>query len=366
MSEIKAKSSSKKIEEVKNEENEFKPRYPLYFLFVAIIVAAVIVAEIFTNMTVEDITLASVSYVETGAPDYTVTYNDNPVLIDKYITSGKTYMAQYIDTINAKFNYQVNYTDKVSGGYSYYVTAKLVAYTPGDVSDDLWVKDYILSDKESVDFVQEKGYLITKDIDIDFRKYLEDYNQFRNSSAVSSQALLFVEFHIQNDGRYNGVDDFKYNSVMSIEVPLGEATFKINTSKKLSSGENVISNIVSNDDDKLFKVVVSSLCWILAALVAVILIVVYRNDTRRESAYRRKLKKIINTYDSIIVNVQELPKLDKLSVVNVTSFEELVDAQNEVRLPINYVEDKRRKCAKFVLVRNNLAWVYTLKEKDLK
>ena len=70
--------------------------------------------------------------------------------------------------------------------------------------------------------------------------------------------------------------------------------------------------------------------------------------------------------DNILVSVKTLPETKGLNVVNVTSFDELVDAQSEVRLPINYKEDSKKKTTKFILIRNDMAWVYTLKEGDLE
>lgn len=105
--------------------------------------------------------------------------------------------------------------------------------------------------------------------------------------------------------------------------------------------------------------------WTMIIITSLLLVFTYRRDLKSVSLYERTLKKILSTYDSIIVNVEKLPSLSDLSVVDVTSFEELVDAQGEVRLPINFKEDKKKRIAKFVLVRNNLAWVYTLKEVDL-
>ena len=126
--------------------------------------------------------------------------------------------------------------------------------------------------------------------------------------------------------------------------------------------EQKIVNLEDNQADRIFTKIIAGLCWLFAVLLSAILFIVYRTNVNKESLYSRKLKKILNTYDSIIVNVETLPKTSDLSVVNVTTFEELVDAQMEVRLPINFKEDTKKHIAKFVLVRNNLAWIYTLEE----
>lgn len=359
---VKTSKKTKRIRKVK-EEVEYKPRFSLYLTFAVVIILLVMIAHTFDNKNVEDTLLASITYVPSGDVSYKVTYIDNPILDEKVIDKNKTYISQYTDKVNASFDYRINYTDKVSGSYSYYVKAKLIAYTPGDETDDLWTKEYVLSDVETVDFNDDFDYYIDKDIDIDFQKYVDDYNLFKISSTVSSNAKLVVELIVNNSSEYSGVDDIQFESSLLLSIPIGEPTYKIDAISKIGKSKT-ISNIEKNDTERLFIKIISYLCFGLAAVVLAILILIIKNDKKVESEFRRKIKKIISTYDSILVNVEQLPVLTDYSVVNVTSFEELVDAQNEVRLPINYKEDKKRRTVKFVLVRDNLAWVYTLKESD--
>ena len=72
------------------------------------------------------------------------------------------------------------------------------------------------------------------------------------------------------------------------------------------------------------------------------------------------LRKILSSYDSIIVNVSNVPSLDDLKIIEVNSFNELIDAHSEVRMPINYCEEVENYKSVFVLVSNNIAWIYTL------
>ena len=67
------------------------------------------------------------------------------------------------------------------------------------------------------------------------------------------------------------------------------------------------------------------------------------------------------TYDEIIVNVSKIPNLEKLNVINVSKFEELLDAHGEIRLPINYCDSKEGGV--FTLINENIAYCYTLKKK---
>ena len=55
-----------------------------------------------------------------------------------------------------------------------------------------------------------------------------------------------------------------------------------------------------------------------------------------------------------------MPDLDEKKIINVNSFDELVDAQNEVRMPINFIELERNELSKFILISDSIIWIYTL------
>lgn len=225
-----------------------------------------------------------------------------------------------------------------------------------------WSPEYDLTDKETIDFTKQGNYYISKNITIDYENYLNEYNEYKNKSAIATSAKLIVKFVVKNDGDYPGLSSIAHDANLIMEIPLSEQSFNISLSNTIKSEEQKFVNLEDNQADRIFTKIIAGLCWLFAVLLSATLFVVYRTNLSKESLYSRKLKKILNTYDSIIVNVETLPKTNDLSVVNVTTFEELVDAQMEVRLPINFKEDTKKHIAKFVLVRNNLAWIYTLEE----
>lgn len=337
-----------------------------YILFAIAIVVTIILAEYFTTKKVDDIVLSQLNYFETASTDFKVFYKDVAFKDkDYYVCDNNhqdTCVTQFVDEIKATFNYYNSYSEDIDGTYSYYVKATLKVFEPGKEENVYWSPEYDLTDKETVDFNKKGNYRISKDITIDYEKYLEEYNKYKSKSAISTNAKLIVKFIVKNDGEYPGLNSIAHDANLVMEIPLSEQAFNISLSNSIKSEEQKIVNLEDNQADRIFTKIIAGLCWLFVVLLSAILFIVYRTNVNKESLYSRKLKKILNTYDSIIVNVESLPKTNDLSVVNVTTFEELVDAQMEVRLPINFKEDTKKHIAKFVLVRNNLAWVYTLEE----
>lgn len=102
---------------------------------------------------------------------------------------------------------------------------------------------------------------------------------------------------------------------------------------------------------------------ILTATVAVIIVayaVIYYNESKDNySIYRNKLRRVINTYDSILVKSEKLPELADHSIIRVASMEDLVYAQMVIKKPIYFYEEE--KSCSFVLIDDKEICVYILK-----
>ncbi len=81
-----------------------------------------------------------------------------------------------------------------------------------------------------------------------------------------------------------------------------------------------------------------------------------------ESLYKRKLKNILKTYDSILIYLNDDYKLSDENIMFVKSFDSLVVAQDEVSRPIMYLRED--KSSVFMLEDDNNLLVYILKMDD--
>ena len=87
---------------------------------------------------------------------------------------------------------------------------------------------------------------------------------------------------------------------------------------------------------------------------------IYGNDPVK--VYESIVKRILNTYDSILVQSNKVPSLEGRNVVNVEKMEDLVDAQLELRKPICYL--KQTESCSFILLDEKEAYVYIEKLND--
>lgn len=80
------------------------------------------------------------------------------------------------------------------------------------------------------------------------------------------------------------------------------------------------------------------------------------SERNPEQAYESKIKGIINTFDSILVKSNTVPKLLGRNIIFVEEIEDLVDAQLEIRKPICYY--KQTESCSFILLDDKEAYVY--------
>ena len=105
---------------------------------------------------------------------------------------------------------------------------------------------------------------------------------------------------------------------------------------------------------------------VLILAIAVVLVIMGINlihvGSSPEKMYEANVKDILVTFDSILIQNNEVPKIDGRNVIIVESIDDLVDAQLEIRKPICYFK-QTESCA-FVLLDDKEAYVYVEKLND--
>lgn len=103
---------------------------------------------------------------------------------------------------------------------------------------------------------------------------------------------------------------------------------------------------------------------ILSGVLCVILVFLLAKELNRssqtdESRYEGQVNRLIKTYNPILVNTNTFPNLSGKSVMPVAQFDDLVNAQAEVRKPIYYVKGKDSTA--FYLLNDEMFLIYYVK-----
>lgn len=333
----------------------------LQFLFVfGIVLFSLMDIYLYKNGYFEEKKI-TLNYKESGPDvDYKVYLKDNDFFDKKYLTKAdnKTFITSLIDYINVEYNYVIQFDNKVSGKYRYYVVATLEA-NKNNGESNYWSKDYRIIDEKSVDVKDTTQYVIHNNVDVDYNKYNGILSSFKKTLNLnSSSGVLKVYLVVNSELESNDIKAPIESKLLLIKLPLTELTIDASVDESsISNDVQTISKVIDSNRLQIMKSI--GYIYIGAIVVCIILLIYISKKKKNVNRYESELKKILSTYDSIIVNVKTLPDLTEYKVIDVMTFEELLDAHGEVRMPINYYRDDLRSY--FILLNENTAWRYVKK-----
>ena len=306
-----------------------------------------------------------VNYQEKSDLNYKVYLHDNNIYSREYLGMNDKYITKLVDNIMVDFNYNIMFDKDISGYYTYKVVGTLVAYQD-DINDSLWEKDYVLlNDQTNVLNSNDLKSIEIKDgINIDYDKYQDELNIFKQDYDIDVSGYLMVKLIINENLDFFGIDRMvEDEKEIRMMIPLGNDAFKINV---INDNNNVDSFY-----DFSKKEPVNYLLLIIGAfslsLGISFLALTIRNmvlSYRKTSDYQKELRMILKDYGDIIVEVKRFYNKKKYNLIYVDTFKELMDVYDKVGNPISYREVKKDQEAIFIIIDDDNAWIYRLLSKD--
>ena len=331
-----------------------------YFLYIVGIVAVVVLAQFLTLTDIEKSVIRRVSYIDYADIDYQVFYQSDPT----NAITGNTFLASTIDHIIATFSYDMEYSENVSGEYSYDTKARLIVTDPADSANIYWQNEYVLSETQTGTFNSVNGYELIDEVSIDYPYFVQEYLNFSNNLGLELKGTLEIETTVFSNGRYHSLKDLSNTSTFKITIPLDSSSINIDETYELLTDERIVEESIDRTREAILTKILAGICWLVAIILLSCFIYSYFENRKKNMSYHRKLESILRRYNNIIVDIAKMPSLTGLNIIKVRSFEELCDAQASLHQPINFYLDEQNECAIFIVILNNMAWEYILKNTD--
>ena len=309
----------------------------------------------------------NVSYREIGSPNYKIYLKDNDYYKENYLDKDMSYIANLIDYIDINYDYKFISDTELNGNYYYKIVADIEIRNPKNNS--LFYKEkYDLSEEKIFSINNEKEYIINENIDVNYDYYNIIANSFEASYGVETESNLIVslELHRRIDGTVLNNSDINSDDKISLIIPLSEKTINLKTKPLEAKTKNVLVSINNYkiNDVKFLTLALLFLCFALAIFIAITKKAISLKS--KVNSYDKMLKKILRQYDRLIVNVNTTPTFKKNNTIEVNSFNELLDAKDNIHNVIFYYEETPHKKCYFYIQCNDNFIVYTLKNSDLK
>ena len=331
----------------------------LQFLFPFLFIIGIVLVILgFRNEAIIDL-----KYSENNSIQYNVYLKDNPFFENKYLPEGQTYIASLIDYLDVFFHYNIEYNRLLNGTYKYKFIA-LVTANKKEGSGYYWKKEYNLTEEKSIDVRNNSSVSIDDNVKIDYATYNEVLNKFKKEYGVDTDGELKVIMKINATSNFENVEEpIETNPEISLTVPLLEQAIEIGINKDTSSQNDVLS-ITEKSNNPIYLIFkVTGFVLMFVSVLEFVIITVDNVAFKRNNLYEIRLNDILTSYDSIIANITTLPNMKGFKLIEVSTFDEMLDVYNEVRMPINYYQEKNKST--FIIINDSIVWICNLK-KDVK
>lgn len=331
-----------------------------YYILIVLLLILIGVSSFFLiyfyNLRGQDLSIEEISISESNKMSYNVKLKDN-----KYYKSnieGDTFVISLIDNINTYFNYSVAFSSSITGEYSYYIVGNAVyEYNGEKVKNEIY--------KSDISKYEITGNVInlSNSFDINLDEIIGDYNGFKNDYGINTTGYIEYVVYINYSVFSEQISKSMMNSKeFFIKIPCEDITHITITEDEVVNRKDFSE--LNYDDNKLYLIV--SLEFMGAIIIFILLIVlIIKRLGKRETVYDYELRLLLKKYDEMIVSIKDLPDLTNYEIFFVDTFEELVDAANNLVLPINFVEVIDKKESTFIVLHEAIAYVYKLSSKSI-
>ena len=336
------------------------------FIIVGFIIIFVILSFIFLRKGMQTKTYSSLYYNERSNLNYRVFLKPNPYFSEKYLGKGKQYIANLIDYIDIDFNYDFSASDLLNYNYRYLINAEVLVYQKGDTSKVLLKQPYTLLPEKKMNYTNSNSYSIRENIKIDYGQYNNVVAEFKKDYSLAVESTLKITLFIFFNGNSEIVEQpLSSSQTMVLSMPLTEQTINIGANYKEINENNIIEEYSNVETINIIYFVLFGISTLLACITAVILIRFMKKISIKGTPYDAQLSHILKNYEGIVARVKKVPDLKDYTVIELESFDEILDISEKLDKPILFIEMHKHQKSWFLVVNGKEMYKFALKLVDL-
>lgn len=310
---------------------------------------------LFTSVRIEE--AGQISYRVEGDVDYQVYLKENDYYTEKYLESGRQYIASLIDTIRTEFSYQIDTSDNINATYEYEIVAEAKATDKTDKTKVLYEQMDTLK-SSAIEQVENGSFAINDNINIDYARYNDIMRNFRSDFGIAANCFLDLKLIVKVNGAIETEDVLAVNIPLSdqtIDIAIGTDANAINREERIGTAHQEI--YIKNMSLLIVGCVLVIVCIVAGIMIIYLYVTRYGNNWYAEAEH-----KIFKSYDTRIVTIGEpgTTFYEPEDTVRVESFTELLDASDTEGAPIQYYDVDPDYKSYFVVKGLNTTYRYTL------
>ncbi len=294
--------------------------------------------------------------------NYTVQLKENNLFTTQELGMDRAYVTDLVDKIKMDFSYSLNGTKSGHIKYRYQIVAdtKMSYSSNDDVNGKMiWDNQEFLLDPKEVE-VNQTNYNINESVELNFAEYNNKIADFAKLYRVPVDAQLEVKLIIISESNIEGIPDtVNEYSVMNVKMNLNESVFTVDKNFKPTDTKSIV-------DIKEQKKHVNKPLFIAGIILVVAAIMIMLDAIRKsikfshKSDYAIALNRILKNYGDIVAEIVSPIEIDNLNIIEVKNFDQLLDIEEEVRMPILFYEIVEGESGEFIIICDNMAYRYAI------
>jgi hypothetical protein len=339
-----------------NKDSHFIPR------MIVMAVSAVVFAYAFACLIL-NVDVRQVGYNESGRADYEVCLIPNSYFADTCQPAGKQYVASLIDNVKSRFEYSFRADETLKYSYDYDITARLVATESGQSSKVLYENEEVILPTKTVTEQTGQSLSLREDIAIDYGKYNNLITAFRSDYGLTIDSYVVVTLNVKVHATHEAFSKpLEVDEAVALKIPLSERTINVEMKSDQLTNSGMLEETAPNWAKNIIYIILAlaGAAVFMIDLVTSILILVRRESHR--SVYEKELRGITHEYSQLIVEVEHIPEIPRSKVVEVKSFDELLDARDTIQQPILHLTVSESRSL-FIIEDQGMAYLYALSDK---
>lgn len=293
---------------------------------------------------------------------YTVDLIENNYFNTQTLEMNKTYISSLVDKINMDFSYSLSGNKKAKTKYIYQIVAITnVKYADEVKNSDgtIWNKKETLIPPKEVEY-EGASFSVKENVKIDFTKFNNEVAEFKKNLKIPIVATLQIKLVVRSDSKVPEVeDDVVEIGIMNLNLNLNEDVFTVEEEFKNAESKSITETIPGSKTVNKVSVLIGGVL-VLSAIMIILDSIRKCIKFTQKSNYDIALNRILKNYGDIVAEVVSPIEIDNLNIIDVKNFDQLLDIEEEVRMPILFYETIEGEQGEFIIICDNMAYRYVI------
>ncbi len=291
---------------------------------------------------------------------YKVYNNDNKFYEDEYLDEYGSYVSSITERIDFSVKYYFETTKNLNIDYTYDLSGEVLAevYESGSTSP-IWLKELDIN-IENTEQLGNSNYLqLDKNISIPFKEYNDMMIEYKNNYRLNISSYIKFTITVNINSLKSINSNISNKDTLTIIIPLLQPTFKIDINKSVSNNRDIYL-LTTNESNNLF-LNLGIIGLVITIITSLILFLMYKKTRTKLELFKEQKNNLLKKYEQIIITIEELPNVEGLETIEITDFNDLIDLEETLKIPIMHINILPNKESWFILIHNNFFYRFILK-----